>query len=84
VPDSTPHTYVVNAAANIRSLNRMMNWHLPVEEAKTLNGLILEQLEEIPEKGADLQLGAYRVEILKTSDNAINLVRIRLPERPAA
>ena len=44
VPDKAPRSYLVNAGANIRSLNRMMNWHLPVEDAKTLNGLILEQL----------------------------------------
>jgi Mg2+/Co2+ transporter CorB len=75
-----PRCYLVNASANIRSLNRMMNWHLPVDEAKTLNGLILEELEDIPETGTDLQLGDYNVEILQTSDNAINLVRIRSPE----
>jgi Mg2+/Co2+ transporter CorB len=80
VPDNAPRSYLVNAGANIRSLNRMMNWHLPVEEAKTLNGLILEQLEEIPETGTDLQLGDYNVEIVQTSENVINLVRIRSPE----
>jgi Mg2+/Co2+ transporter CorB len=80
VPDTQPHSYVVNAGANVRSLNRMMNWNLPVDEATTLNGLILEQLQEIPETGADLQLGDYNVEILQTSDNAINLVRIRSPK----
>jgi Mg2+/Co2+ transporter CorB len=79
VPDVRPNSYVVNAGANIRSLNRTMNWDLPVAEAKTLNGLILEQLEEIPETGTDLLLGDYRVEILQTSDNAINLVRIKSP-----
>jgi Mg2+/Co2+ transporter CorB len=75
-----PHCYLVDASANIRALNRMMNWHLPVDEAKTLNGLILEELEDIPETGTGLQLGDYNVEILQTSDNAINMVRIRSPE----
>lgn len=84
VPDSAPGSYVVNAAANLRSLNRMMNWKLPIQDAKTLNGLILEQLEDIPTTGTALQLGDYRVQILKTSDHAINLVRIRTPERTAA
>ena len=54
-----------------------MNWNLPVDEAKTLNGLILEQLEEIPATGTDVQLGDYNIEILETSDNAINRVRVR-------
>jgi Mg2+/Co2+ transporter CorB len=83
VPDTQPHNYIVNAGANIRSLNRMMNWKLPVDEAKTLNGLILEQLEDIPEPGTALQLGAYSIEILKTSENAINLVRIHSPKSQA-
>ena len=61
-----------------------MNWSLPVEEATTLNGLILEQLEDIPETGTDFMLGDYKVEILQTSDNVINRVRISLAELPPA
>ena len=83
VPDKDPCSYLVNASANIRSLNRMMNWHLPINEAKTLNGLILEYLEEIPQTGTGLQLGDYNVEIMQTSENVVNLVRIRSPEAAA-
>lgn len=83
VEDERKEGYLVNAAANIRSLNRMMNWHLPVDDAKTLNGLILEQLEEIPATGTDLKVGDYRVEIVQTSDNVINLVRIQAAEATA-
>jgi Mg2+/Co2+ transporter CorB len=79
--DKTPNSYLVNAGANIRSLNRTMSWHLPVDDAKTLNGLILERLEEIPETGTGLQLGDYSVEIIETSENVINQVRIRPPEQ---
>jgi Mg2+/Co2+ transporter CorB len=80
-PDKAPNCYLVNAGANIRSLNRTMSWHLPVDDAKTLNGLILERLEEIPETGTGLQLGDYSVEIIETSENVINQVRIRPPEQ---
>jgi len=72
--------YVVEASANIRSLNRMMNWSLPTDGPKTLNGLIIEQLETIPEQGTGLMLNDYPVEILSTSDNAIKTVRVRAPE----
>ncbi len=72
--------YVVKAGANVRALNRMMNWNLPTDGAKTLNGVILEQLETIPEPGTGLTLNEYPVEILSTSDNAIRTVRIRPPE----
>jgi Mg2+/Co2+ transporter CorB len=78
-PDAESDSFLVDAGANIRSLNRMMNWHLPTDGAKTLNGLILEQLETIPEQGTGLTLGEYPVEILQTSENIINLVRIGAP-----
>ena len=74
--------YVVKASANIRALNRMMNWHLPTNGPKTLNGLILEQLETIPETGTDLMLNDYPVEILQTSYNVVETVRIGVPVAP--
>ena len=78
--------YVVNGAANIRALNRMMNWHLPTDGPRTLNGLILEQLEAIPEDGTGLMLADYPTEILQTGENVVKLVRIRPPvaEQPRA
>lgn len=79
-PDKGNSSYLVNASANIRSLNRMMNWDLPTDGAKTLNGVILEHLETIPETGTGLRLGDYPIEIVQTSDNVVNLVRIHSPE----
>ncbi len=78
-PDTESDGYVVNASANVRALNRMMNWHLPTDGPKTLNGLILEQLETIPKTGTGLKLSDYPVEILQTSDNVVKTVRIRPP-----
>jgi Mg2+/Co2+ transporter CorB len=71
--------YIVKASANVRALNRMMNWHLPTDGPKTLNGLILEQLETIPEQGTGLMLDDYPVEILKTSESVVKTVRINTP-----
>jgi Mg2+/Co2+ transporter CorB len=82
-PDQDNSSYLVNGSANIRSLNRMMNWNLPTDGAKTLNGVILEHLETIPETGTGLQLGKYPIEIIQTSDNVVNLVRIHSPEKIA-
>ncbi len=56
-----------------------MNWHLPTSGPKTLNGLILEQLETIPEHGTGLMLDDYPVEILKTSESVVKTVRINTP-----
>jgi Mg2+/Co2+ transporter CorB len=81
--DLSTEAWIVNAGINVRALNRMMHWHLPTDGPTTLNGLILEQLERIPEGGAVLQLNGYEVEILATADNAVSTVRIRPPERAA-
>ena len=72
----TDDCYIVNGAVNIRELNRMMNWHLPTDGPKTLNGLILEYLETIPEPGTGLKLADYPIEVLHTSDNAVKTVRV--------
>ncbi len=78
-------SFVANAAASIRALNRSMRWNLPTDGPKTLNGLILEFLENIPEPGTTLKLADYMLEVLQTGDNAIKTVRIRPPaaEPPA-
>jgi Mg2+/Co2+ transporter CorB len=76
-------SFMVNGTANVRELNRMMGWRLPTDGPKTLNGLILERLETIPQAGATLQLGAYRLEIVQTADNAVRTVRVWAPARAA-
>jgi len=73
------NSYVVDAGSNIRQLNRLMNWNLPTDGPKTLNGLIVEQLETIPESGTDLTVAIYPIEILDTSEHAIKKVRVSVP-----
>jgi len=70
-------SFVVSGAINVRVLNRALGWSLPTSGPRTLNGLILEYLENIPEPGTSLKLGELSVEILQTSDNAVKTVRIR-------
>ena len=52
-----PGVYIVNASATIRALNRALQWHLPTDGPKTINGLLLERLETIPDRGTTLQRG---------------------------
>ena len=59
-----------------------MSWDLPTDGPKTLNGLIVEQLETIPEPGANLNVAGYPVEILDTTEHAIRKVRLSVPEAP--
>lgn len=69
-------SWLVNGTANIREINRLMHWSLPTEGPKTLNGLIVEFLETIPESGTCLVIGNYPIEIIETRDNRVQLARI--------
>ncbi len=70
------HSWLVNGAANIRDLNRLMDWKLPTAGPKTLNGLIVEFLETIPESGTCLVIADYPIEIIETRENRVQLARI--------
>ena len=68
--------FVIDGAASIRDLNKSLGWHLPCDGPKTLNGLVTEALETIPETTVCLKIGAYRLEILETEDNRVSRVLI--------
>ncbi len=70
---------LVDGSANVRDLNKEMDWNLPLDGPKTLNGLILEYLEEIPEHQVSVRLAGYPMEIVDIKDNMIKTVRV-LPE----
>lgn len=77
-----PGVFIVNASATIRALNRALGWALPTGGPKTVNGLLLEHLETIPDTGTMLRVGNYEFEVLQIGDNAIRTVRVRAPETP--
>ena len=68
-------SYLVDASVNVRELNRITRWSLPTEGAKTLNGLILNFMETIPNSGTSIRLHGYALEILKRDENAVKLVK---------
>lgn len=70
-------SFVINGAISIRVLNRTLGWELPTDGPRTLNGLILEYLETIPQPGTGLKLGDLSVEILQTADNTVKTARVR-------
>lgn len=63
----------------LRHLNRKLGLSFPLDGPKTLNGLLLEQFEDIPEAGVSLKLGDVPVEIVQTQDRAVKMARIYLP-----
>lgn len=70
-------SFLINGSANIRDLNRALGWQLPVDGPKTVNGLIVEYLEDIPSPGTSLLLNGYMVEIVRTRGTAIQVARIK-------
>lgn len=74
-----PGVYIVNASATVRALNRALQWQLPTDGPKTVNGLLLERLETIPDPGTMLKVGDYLFEVLATGDNVIRTVRVQAP-----
>lgn len=67
---------IIEGSASIRELNKLLGWHLPSEGPKTLNGLVTEALESIPDSPVCLKIGPYRLEILESGDNRVKSVRI--------
>ncbi|MCW8917765.1 MAG: HlyC/CorC family transporter [Gammaproteobacteria bacterium] len=74
-------TFLVDGSANIRELNRIMQWDLPTNGPKTLNGMITEYLETIPKAGTSLLLEGYPIEIVQTGANTVKTVRIDPTQR---
>lgn len=69
-------SYLVDAGITIRDLNKEMKWNFPTDGPKTLNGLVLEYLEEIPAANTSLRLAGYPLEIVDVAENMIKTVRI--------
>ena len=69
-------TCIIDGSANVRDTNKLLDWTLPTDGPKTLNGLVTEYLQEIPDSGVCLTISGYRIEILKTQDNVVKTVKI--------
>ena len=72
---------MIEGSANIRDLNKSLNWKLPTDGPRTLNGLILEHLEYIPDNKVSIMIANHKMEIVEVSDNMIKLIKV-LPDTP--
>jgi len=70
--------YLIDCSIHLREINRQLKWNLPTEGPKTLNGLLLEHLEYIPESGTTLKIDNYLIEITQVSENSVKMARIKL------
>lgn len=66
---------IIDGGASLREINRTLEWSLPTDGPRTLNGLITEALEQIPDSSVCLQIGRYRLEILQAAENRVKRVR---------
>ena len=74
-------SFLLEGSSSLRALNRKLGLHLPLDGAKTLNGLILEHLEDIPETGTSLKIAGYPIEVIQTQDRIVKVARI-FPAQP--
>ncbi len=88
IPDVQPQkdgSFLVAGNAEVRELVKVFKWDLPEDGPRTLNGVIIEYMETIPQPGTSLLLRGYPIEILQSHDHAIKMVRIwpdrRKPEQ---
>ncbi|MFT7682815.1 MAG: Mg2+/Co2+ transporter CorB [Moritella dasanensis] len=74
-------SYIIDGTANVRDINKEMSWHFPTDGPKTLNGLILEYLEEIPVSNISLKIAGHPLEVLAIENNVIQRVRVQAAEK---
>ncbi|MDU4092476.1 MAG: HlyC/CorC family transporter [Pantoea sp.] len=72
---------LIEGTANVREINKAFNWHLPQEDARTINGMLLEELEEIPQAGTRIQIENYAIDILDVQDNMVKQIKVT-PQQP--
>ena len=77
-------SYLAAGSASVRDLKRLVDWELPADGPKTLNGLILEHLETIPEPGTALLIDEHPVTVLQTEENRVKVARLSPRIKPRA
>ena len=73
-------SYLVDGSMMIREVNRRLKWELPTEGPKTLSGLILEEIQTIPDTNVGLSIENYRIETVLIKDNVIKLAKVEVIE----
>lgn len=69
-------TFFIDGSATIRDINKTMEWRLPIDGPKTLNGLITDQLQSIPDTNVCVDINGYRIETIQIQDNVVKMARV--------
>ena len=78
------NTFLIDGGTHIRLINRSLGWELPQEGPKTLSGLIIEELEMIPDSSCCIALDNYQIEVMQVQDNMIKTARIEKHAKASA
>ena len=70
-------SHVIDGATHLREINRSLDWDLPTGGPRTLNGLFLEYLQDIPDANISIRIGDYLIEILQVKDNMVKAAKVR-------
>ena len=70
-------SYLIDGGTSIRDINRTLSWQLDSESANTLNGILMEVLQSIPDASVGVKLDGYYAEILQVKDNVFRTVKMR-------
>ena len=77
IQPSSEGGFLVKGSTFLRDINRQLDWRLPTDSAKTMNGLITEYLEDIPHANTCFKLGPYMIEIVQTRDTSVHVARLQ-------
>ena len=70
-------SYLVDGSTSVRTLNRRLDWDLPFDEAHTLGGLLIEEMEAIPEGKCSIKIGSHIMTIVNIRDNVVHKILIK-------
>jgi len=75
-------SYLIDGSTSVRTINRRLGWKLPFDEAHTLGGLLIEEMEAIPEGKCSIMIGGHIMTIVDIRDNVIHKVRVKPRQTP--
>ncbi|SUT88289.1 magnesium and cobalt efflux protein [Actinobacillus ureae] len=76
VKQQSDGSVIIEGSANLRDLNKLFGWNLPVDEVRTFNGLILEHLEKIPDEDTQFELNNLKVTVLEVAENMVKQAKV--------
>lgn len=84
IHQQSDNAYLIDGNTTIRDINRALDWKLPADGPKTLNGLILEHMEIIPQTGTSLMVDNYTIEIMRSTNNAVQTAKVQDTSKASA